>query len=744
MSQEAQESAPSSDESIDLAALARTALKHWRLILAITAAVALVVSFIVLGQTRIYRAHATIKIEPSALRPLGRDVQTPGDSSNIYWTNKEYYETQYKILESRRVAEEVVQRLRLHHDAHFLRQVPADAPVEPLEKEVSVSDAALNLRSRITTTPVKNSRLVELSYEDADPARAQRVLTALAEVYMQQNLDSSVSSISTAAEWLNDQLDKLKAELESTELALHEYKKEKRLLSVSMDDQSNMLRSEMGQLNTALTTSRTKREQLAARVAQLTRIDAEDPSQLPASELLGSTTLQKLRENYIQSRTELESMKSAGRGENHPEVRSAASRMNTTRLALLEEVKNIQESYRRDLLAIEKEIAGLSSLYSQAEQRAFDLNLLEIEFKRLARARENTERLHSIVLERSKESELSGQMRFNNISVVDSPLLPNRPVKPRVPLIIALGAFGGLLLGLGFVLIRDRLDQRIQGPPDVEQLLHVTCLGVLPTIEADGAANTAPTYGRARRRRAKQGAETQSPELWTHYHPSSNVAEAVRTLRTNLVFMSPDQPFRRILVSSAGPTDGKTTVAASLAISLAQSGQKVLLLDGDLRKPRLHKVFRLPPQRGGVTSTLLHPETLDQALVETEVPGLHLLPAGPLPPNPAELLHSKSFERLLDLLSTKYDRIILDSPPLVPVTDAAILSRLADAALLVIRSKQTRKDHARLAYRSLRDVNAHIAGAVLNGVDLRSGDYGYYYQYYSYGEAAAPSETTSS
>lgn len=730
MSQAPTDTSPSSSQELDLGAFIRTALQHWRMILVIAAAVTLGVSFFVLGQTKIYRASLSIKIEPSAIRPLGKDVQTPGDGSGAYWANKEYYETQYKILSSRKVAEDVAQLLRLHQDAHFLRGAREGTNVKPLEKEISVTQAAEIVRGRLSVNPVKNSRLVELSYEDADPARAQRILSAVADAFIQQNLDSTVTNIGNAAEWLNDQLAKLKIELETTERALYDYKKEKRLLSASLDDQSSILRGEMQQLSTALTTARAKREQLAARVSQLDRVNPQDPSQLPASELLSSSMLQGLRTNYVTARNAQESMKSGGRGENHPEVLSASSTLNNAREALLDEVKNIQEAARRDLAAAEREIKGLAGLYGASEQKAYDLNLLEIEYRRLARAKENTERLHSIVLERSKESELSGQMRFNNISVVDPPLLPSFPVKPRVPLTIALGGFGGLLLGLGFVILRDKLDQRLKEPTDVEKALGLTCIGVLPEIASE--TSTGPTYGRARRRRAAAAAaNSQAPELWIHHHPGSNVAEAARTLRTNLLFMSPDKPFSRILVTSAGPTDGKTTVATTLATSLAQSGKSVVLIDADLRRPRLQKVFQLSHVRGGVTSAVLDPASLENSLITTEVPQLSFLPAGPLPPNPAELLHSSSFERLLDTLSERFDCVVIDSPPLVPVTDAAVLSRVVDATVLVVRSMQTKKDHAKQAIRALRDVNAHLAGCVLNGVDLSRGGYGYYY--YSYG-----------
>lgn len=714
---------------LQLASLWAVLRKHWRLVLMIMAGVTVLVGFVVRGQTKIYQAAMTLKIEPAAIRPLGKEVQAPGESSDYYWTNKEYYETQYKIIQSRKVAEETVRILSLHRDASFVLMRPADAEVE-LEREYTIEETAGVLQKRLGVEPVKNSRLVELKFDDADPERARRVLATLADTYIQQNLEQSLTNMGTAGDWLNAQLVKLKEELEASELDLHEYKKKNQLLSVSLDDQSNMLRDEMQQLHRELTAARARREQLAARVSQLDRVDPNDPDSLPAAELLNSAVLRELRSNYLLARTTRDSLEKAGKGENHPDVLSTNATMATARKALLDEVKNIQEAYRRDLLAVEKEAAGLAKLYKAAKQRALDLNLLEIEFNRLARNKENTERMYSLVLERAKQSDVTSQMRFNNVSVVDAPLLPRLPIRPRVGLSLALGMFGGLGLGLGVVMARELLDRRVKVPTDIEQHLQLTCLGLLPQIEAaPKSADAAPLPSRRRRHRGKA---TEGPqELYVHAHPTSGVAEAVRALRTNIVFMSPDEPFRRLLVTSAGPSEGKTTVACCLATALAQSGKSVLLLDADLRRPRLHKVFGTSGARGGVTTALLDPSLLDGAITPTEVPNLSVLPTGPIAPNPAELLHSASFQRLLDTLSERFDQIVIDSPPLVPVTDAAILSSLVDATVVVVRAFQTRKDLAKQAVRSLRDVNARIAGAVLNDVDFGRSEYGYY-QYYAY------------
>jgi len=227
-----------------------------------------------------------------------------------------------------------------------------------------------------------------------------------------------------------------------------------------------------------------------------------------------------------------------------------------------------------------------------------------------------------------------------------------------------------------------------------------------------------------------------------HEDPRSQIAEAARAIRTNIVFMSPDMPHRRLLVASAVPTEGKTTVACSIAVAMAQAGQRVILVDCDLRRPRLHKIFKTSNE-SGMTSVLLEPETLDEAILTTVVPNLHILTSGPIPPNPAELLHSDVFGRLLGELSTRFDRVVFDSAPLIPVTDATVLSTRVDATILVVKPFMTRKEVVRHAVRSLRDVGGKILGVVLNDLDLQRQDNYYYYRYhsryyYAYGQEGPP------
>jgi capsular exopolysaccharide synthesis family protein len=287
----------------------------------------------------------------------------------------------------------------------------------------------------------------------------------------------------------------------------------------------------------------------------------------------------------------------------------------------------------------------------------------------------------------------------------------------------------GFLLGIGIALTLEQLDRTIRGVEEAEAL-GVTILGVMPHIE-DGGQLQSAAYGRRKRRQA--AAQLVNRDLVVHTHPRSTVAECCRTIRTNLTFMSTDTPRKTIVVTSAGPREGKTTVAMSLAISLAQSGKRVLLVDTDLRKPRLHRALGIPLARG-VTSVLVGEHSLKEAIQDTVIPNLSLLASGPIPPNPSELLHTAQFGQLLDELRPMFDQIIFDSPPLAAVTDAAIIAPQVDGVILVVHSERTTRDALRTALRQMRDVRSQLTGGVLNEVDLSGHSYGYSSYYYYHNE----------
>ena len=718
-----QESSILQEAAGSLVVLGKAIRKHWGMVVACLLLGAGCALLYGKTQPRVYEATTMVEINPHVVQPLGNksdEVQNFG----LFYDMHEYYETQYKIIASDRILSAVVRDLGLANDYDFLGYATSPATPPSLEGVTAM------LRGHVIVDPIKYSRLVLIKVDDTHPKRAKRICDAIAAAYLDQNLQNAFTATSDAVTWLNGQVDHVRQDLEHDENALHEFKQRNDLPSTSINEASNMLRVELQEFDVALTHTRTRRQELEARAAELSKISAEDPDQLPASELLSSSFLGTLRTQYQQAVREQLALLAEGKGDNHPMVKELGEKIAETRRALLSEVKNIQGSVDRDLAIVLREEAGESALFQGARRKAVELNMKEIEYHRLDRTREENEKLYGMLLEHMKEADLSRMMRVNNLRVIDTATEPGKPIRPRIPLEIAIGLFAGLVVGCAVAWSRQQLDSSVKTPDDVETKLGVTCLGLLPELDDDdgGAA-----YGRrARSRRRRKTAEpVKVVELVVHARPLSGIAEAARSIRTNLMFMNPDRPYKKLLVTSAAPSEGKTTVACTLAIAFAQGGQRVCIVDCDLRRPRLHRIF---DRQGdiGLTNVLVGEATVDDVARPTVVDNLWCVPSGPTPPNPADILQSATFRRFIDDLSSRFDRVVIDSPPAVAVTDAAILSTLCDGAIFVIRAFKTSKHLSDHGLRSLRDVDAPIVGAILNAVDLNRHEYNTYYHYYYY------------
>jgi capsular exopolysaccharide synthesis family protein len=595
----------------------------------------------------------------------------------------------------------------------------------------------------VVVEPIKYSQLVWIKVDGPHPAQARRVSEAIATAYIEQNLQTALSATSDAVVWLGSQLDHIRQDLERDEDALYQFKRNNDLPSTSINEASNMLRVEMQELDLALTHTRTKKEELVARHEELSKVSADTADQLPASELLTSPFLQSMRAQYQQAVKERLSAIAEGKGENHPIVKGAAERVTEMREALLAEVRNIKGAVERDLAIVTREEAGDLALFEETRRRAVDLNMKEIEYHRLDRTRDENEKLYGVLLQRMKESDLARMMRVNNIRIVDRATESLDPIRPHASVNLTIGLFFGLVVGIALAWARGQLDSSLKTPDEVEGELGVTFLGLLP--EVDDADQDRKRH--SRRRRRAPAAVTGAPsavELVVHSRPLSGIAEAARSIRTNLLFMNPDRPYKTLLVTSAAPSEGKTTIACSIAIALAQGGQRVCIVDCDLRRPRLHRIFDRVGDKG-VTNVLVGDATIEEVAKPTVVDKLWSIPAGPIPPNPADVLHSEAFKRFLVDLAAKFDRVIVDSAPLVAVTDSAVISTQTDGTVFVVRAFKTSKHLSAQGLRVLRDVDARIVGAVLNAVDLNRQEYSYYYhyQYYKQGGYTSPPLGTS-
>ena len=682
---------------------------------------------------KIYEATVTLEYDPNPSRPLGSNVEDIADPIGNFWTTREFFQTQNMVIASRDVATRATRSLGLHEDPGYLSQSD-----EPADKPAELAQVAMALQSRISVDPVPETRLVRIHARDVKPERARLVADAVANAYIDKTMEDRLSSTVKALDWLGNQLDTLRGDLDTAELALHDFKKDHEVLSVSMEDRQNLVASDIQATNSKLTEVRNRRIELAARVQRLrSSLKSDDSSAVDP--VLGEQhpVLAELTTDLRAKQKELKGL-STKYGPEHPTMKTLEGEVGSLKAQLKREKATLLKSAEDDLKQAKSVETGLRGAAKQAQSAGLDLNLREIEYRRLNRERDNKAKLYELVLQRLAETDLTRMLKITHVRILDRALLPTAPVSPNFIKNLGGSALAGMLLGIALAFVARRLDRTVKSVEAVEAL-GVTVLGVVPKLGGgEGAETTKP--------RPVAGGEPLAPgqavhDLVVHENPMSAAAESFRMIRTNLAFMSPEEPLRSIVVTSAHPREGKTTVASNLAVSFAQFGRSVLLVDTDLRRPKIHKVFNVSKDIG-VSSLIVGHATLDDAVTATDIAGLHVLPSGPVPPNPSELLHSSGFTRVHNEMLERYEWVVFDSPPLSAVADAAILAPQMDGVVLVARAGHTTRDSISSVRRQLGGVSAAIVGTVLNDVDVRAG-YGtgpYYYQYRYGGYRYGPEE----
>jgi len=651
---------------------------------------------------KIYQAQASLTYDQSPIAPLGQEVE---DVAAQNFDTELFYETQNEILQSRSLAEAVARKLNLEHD-------PTYGP-----------GAADNVLGNLRIQMRRGTTVVDVMVTDTSPARAQLIANTVVDVYIERTIEERLGTTSAALEWLSSQSDGLKKQLEASELALHEFKRDKSVLSVSLEGRQNIVTAEIERISELLTTARITRLERTAILEQVKTANREDPLEVYAPSFANTETVIGLRERFRTTAVERDAL-ATRYGPQHPTMLALDAQLAAIRHNLRREIDGKIAETESELNHARTMERGLEAALAQANAAGLELNLQEIHYTRLNRERLNNEKIYGILLQRTAETDLTRMLRVSHARHLDAATLPTGPIAPRVPTNLAIGAVIGLLLGLAGAFTLAILDRTIRSAADAEAL-GFTVLGVLPSI-----AQSTESY---RRRKAPQTDSDRSGDpsrdIIVHSLPRSPIAECCRTIRTNLNFMSTGEPYRTLMITSAGPREGKTTVATNLAASLAQNGHRVLLVDTDLRRPRIHKTFGLPGNVG-VSSILIGEHTLETAVRETVVPGLFVLPCGPIPPNPSEQLDSDAFRQLMADATATFDKVVFDSPPLGAVTDAAIIAPRVDGTIFVAQSRRTGRDAASGALRQLRDVRATVFGSVLNNVapqDASQGYGGYYY-----------------
>ncbi|MDP2340148.1 MAG: polysaccharide biosynthesis tyrosine autokinase [Deltaproteobacteria bacterium] len=714
-----QPSSSSSEVALDWRRYLHAVVRRWWLILLCVVVATVSAGLFTSRQPKLYKSSVSLIIDLRSSQVL-TGVQDVVDTSARGWSLGNYFETEFEVMKSRSVARSAAERLDLAFDD---RRTGLTGVTDPntRARRVDSLDLANLVLGRYTIEPDKNSNVVRIGVVDEDPKFAADLANAVADAYLDANLGKRVDNTRDASEWLTTQHEELRQKLRQSENGLLKFMADNNVLNASISSQLDEVTQRLKAFNANLATEEAGgiRDVLNVKALEQVRADPTLIDTLPEIQTAG--VVNQLKTRLIEVRG-LEMELSARYLGDHPKMKLIAEQKVTLQADLEREVAALLTSMERAKNSRQSSIDGLKAALAEERTKEARLNKLLIDYERMKRERDTDAKLFDMVTGRIKEAGLTGAQPFNNVRVLDKAIPPSAPFKPNMQQALLGALIAGFVLGVGIALLLELADTTVKSQEDLERLVDVPFLGVLPLIAINGEKRPGD--------RAAELEAMRERDLFLLKNPRSAVAECARFIRTNLMFMSPDRPLKTLVVTSPAPQEGKSTTAVMTAITMAQAGSRTLIVDTDLRKPRLHRVFGIDGDIG-LSAVLLGESSIENAVRKTEVPNLDVLVCGALPPNPSEILLSDKFRELVRDLAKRYDRVIFDAPPMGPVTDPAILGTLVDGVLLVTKCEKTTKASVKQAMRALKDANTRVFGVILNDVDVSSKRYGAsYYSYY--------------
>jgi capsular exopolysaccharide synthesis family protein len=702
------------DPSVQLRAYWEILLKRRWSVLTVAFMVTTIVALISFRTTPVYEATARVEIEGD--RP---EIQSLNDLfRNEAGANEDIFlQTQVRVLQSDNLAWQTIQQLGLDRNPEFAPPESPSKRTSPTARQTFVTRA---FQGRLRILLIRDTRMMEISFESEDPQLAARVANAFVSNYSEYNFHKKYDATRQASDWMEQQLDELKAKVEKSQQALVDYERQNAIVNTS--EKQNMVEQRLGDLTKDLTDAQN------ARLERESLYEMVKSNEAQVAILAQNELLQRLEEKYADLRGQY--VDALGQyGPNYPKVIRLRDQVNDIQSLIDQERKRIVARIRNDYLAAVNREKLLTQAVAQEKVQVGALNQLLIQHNILKRESDTTQQLYYNLLQRLKDATVSAGLRATNVHQVDTALPPTAPIRPRKVRDTLVGLLVGLILGITLAFVREGLDNSIKSADDVERLTSTPVLAMIPASYS--LSLTKSWLGRRAEKRA--AATSGQVELAVVQQPGSALAEAFRALRTSVLLSTAPHPPQALLVTSAQPGEGKSCTSMNLALALAQRGGRVVIVDADLRKAAVGAALGLTEQKG-LSSLLTGAHSLDEVIHQVEaVPNLWALPAGPRPPNPAELLSSITMEKLLTELRQRFDHLVLDSPPLLLVTDATVLSSLVDGVVLVVENEGTTRGALLRARRILESAGGRILGAVLNKVDLRrDGYYGQYYRRYYY------------
>lgn len=679
--------------------------------------------------TPLYSAAANVLIEKSEPNPITINyAYSPYDP--------EFLETQSHIIKSTPVAKKVVALLGLEksYDS-FSREHGIPLPVfdyilswvKSLAKTIkrvlgaSASEASLAktagaeeapskldelaamISSSIVVTLVPDSKIMSITFTSPNPELAAMITNTVAKAYIEQILEMRMQSSGYSIGWMTKKADEERAKLETTEKALQDYIRSSDIITI--EDRLAILPQKLTELSQNLTQAQAKRREIEALYAKVSVISNRMDEAETISVIADNPTLQSLNQQILKTEQNIMEL-SKKYGQKHPIMKSALSEIEIFRQKREREINHIIKTVANELELAKSAEADFNRLLDDTKAQTINLNERFIQYGMLKREVETNRNLYNALIAKIKEQSVTEQIQTVNVWVVEEAKTPAFPSQPNKGRNLLLGLVLGLFGGIGMAFFLEYIDNTIKLPEDVEERFGVPVLGLVSLLKDKG----------------------KTPEKMMITDATSCFSEDFKTIRTAVQLSAHDAPPRRILISSTAPQDGKTTAAVNLSVALSQMDKRVLLLDADLRRPSIHGVFGLKNAKG--LSTFLAGASDKDIIQNGPVENFFIIPSGPIPPNPSELLGSDRFKALLADLNEKFDFLVIDSPPLLSVTDALVISKQVAGTILVVRSGKTTQEAAYKVMKALNEIESKILGVIINAADLKMN--GYYYNAYSY------------
>jgi len=556
------------------------------------------------------------------------------------------------------------------------------------------------VRQSISVTPIENTRVVSISYASPNPVLAMKIANNVAQAYIDQLLDMRMEMSNHSIEWMKKKAEEQRKKLEESEQALHEYKRKHNI--VTIEDRLAILPQRLAEFSEKLTRAEARRKELETIYNQ---VKGKSPAELESiSVIADDASVDSINEKILESRQKISEL-SKKFGPKHPRMIAAQNELMELERVKQKELQKAVKTVENEYLLAKAQEEQLRNMLEQTKFETARLNERSIQLDILKRKVETNKYLYDALIKRMEEKGLTERNQSVNVWVIEKAKMPEMPVPQGKKRNVLLGLILGMFGGVGLAFFFEYLDNTAKSPEDIEERFELPVLGA---IDRHRDKNT-------------------SVVDFVLAQESSGLSESFKNLRTSILLSAADGPPRSLLVTSMGAKEGKSTVASCLAVSMARNGLKVLLIDGDMRRPQVHAYFQIENNTG--LSAYLAGNASKDLITRQVVSNLDILTSGPVPPNPSELLSSGRLDVLLEKVKEKYDMVIMDAPPL-GVADAMILSRKADGVMLLAKAGETRYEMLDKGIKKLGEVSANITGIVLNGFDAKKS--GYYYNYSDY------------